>query len=109
MARILSDKEQAALVGSGGVRKNARYPWFQWVTSEWWYLVQGEDFHCARESMRSAARQYARRNGLLLDTSLVPDGVLVCFTAPDDDVDLEPRAEAARSDEAVRRWGSDVP
>lgn len=64
------------------MRTKARYPWDQWSDERWWLLEYGNDFTCSRQGMQSAARQYAQRNSMLLETRIVTDGLLVRFVRP---------------------------
>jgi hypothetical protein len=57
----------------------AVYPWTSWTDGEWWRLHQGVDYATRTPVFQSTARNYAKRNGFLLETQMTADGTLIRF------------------------------
>lgn len=57
---------------------NARkYPWERWFNGKPWTLKRGVDFDVPVTSLRSAARQQAKRSGVTIKTRALDEDTLL--------------------------------
>jgi hypothetical protein len=53
------------------------------MDGDWWHLKQGVDYTVSTHNFRTNAYQLGRRHGLVVQSRVTDDGLLVRFAPPD--------------------------
>jgi hypothetical protein len=53
------------------------------MDGSWWHLKQGVDYTVSTHNFRTNAYQLGRRHGLVVQSRVTDDGLLVRFAPPD--------------------------
>lgn len=63
----------------GGLGRPSKYPWLDWTDGRAWRIVEGEDFHCSKQSMRRTLYGRAYGTGMKVSVRMEPDAIAFQF------------------------------